>query len=468
MTYDVAILGAGPGGYVAAIRGGQLGAKVCLVEEGELGGTCLNRGCIPSKSYYESAQRMLGARNGAEFGVRAALEAFDLAACKGRKDRVVDELVGGIGKLLTGNGVDVVRGRGVLTAPDAIQVATADGGSVAVSARSVIVATGSRPADIPGLPVDGEHILTSDQIWSLENLPESMVIVGGGVIGCEVAHAFSAFGTRVTVLELVDRLLFTEEKEASRAVQRALTDQGVTVRTGVRVTSAVAGSDGAVVTLEGGAEIAADCVVVAVGRTPNTAGVGLEEVGVALDERGFVQVNDEMETSVPGVYAVGDAVGRFMLAHVATSEAMVAMHTCLGKPYWMDYGVVPYAVFTKPEVAGVGAKEAVLKEQGIPYKVGRFGFGASGKAVAMGEPEGFIKLLSHGETGRVLGATIVGAHAAEVIHEVTLAMRMEASPGDLVTTIHVHPTISEVVLEAGEDTMGLAIHKLGRRPQKEG
>jgi dihydrolipoamide dehydrogenase len=468
MTYDVAILGAGPGGYVAAIRGGQLGAKVCLIEEGDLGGTCLNRGCIPSKAYYQSAQHMLAARRGAEFGVRAALDTFDLSACKGRKDRVVGELVGGIGKLLSGNGVDVVHGRGVLTAADSIQVATTDGGSVPVTARSIILATGSRPMDIPGLPIDGRRIVTSDQIWDLEQLPERMIIVGGGVIGCEVAHAFSAFGTKVTVLELLDRLLFTEEKEASREVQRALTSQGVEVRVGARVAGAAAAAEGVTVTLESGEELAADCVVVAVGRTPNTAGIGLDEVGVALDEKGRIQVNDEMETSVPGVYAVGDAVGRFMLAHVATSEAMVAMHTCLGKPYWMDYDVVPYAVFTRPEVAGVGAKEAELKEAGVPYKVGRFSFGASGKAVAMGEPEGFIKLLSHGETGRVVGATIVGAHASDVIHEVTLAMRMEASPGDLVTTIHVHPTISEVVLEAGEDTMGLAIHKMGRRPRQEG
>lgn len=468
MTYDVAILGAGPGGYVAAIRGGQLGAKVCLVEEGELGGGCLNRGCIPSKAYYESAQRMLGARHGAAYGVRATLEAFDLAACKGRKDRVVNDLVGGIEKLLAGHGVDVVRGRGRLTAADSLQVTTTDGGTVAVTARNVILATGSSPAALKGFSVDGRRILTSDQIWSLEELPASLVIIGGGVIGCEVAHMFAAFGTRVTVLEAVDRLLFTEEKEASRAVQRALEEQGVTVRTGVQVTAAKASADGVAVTLTGGEKLSTECVMVAVGRTPNTSGLGLEDVGIETDAKGFIPVNDAMETAVPGVYAVGDAVGRFMLAHVATSEAMVAMHTCLGKPYWMDYSVVPYAVFTRPEVAGVGAKEADLKAQGIPYKVGRFGFGASGKAVAMGEPEGFIKLLSHEETGRILGATLVGVHAAEVIHEVTLAMHMEASPGDLVTTIHVHPTISEVVLEAGEDTMGLAIHKAGRRPRKEG
>lgn len=468
MTYDVAILGAGPGGYVAAIRGGQLGAKVCLIEEEELGGGCLNRGCIPSKAYYESAQRMLGARHGAAYGVRATLEAFDMAACKGRKDQVVNELVGGIEKLLAGHGVDVVRGRGRLTAPDAIQVTTTDGGSVAVTARNVILATGSSPAALKGLSVDGRRILTSDQIWSLEELPASLVIVGGGVIGCEVAHMFAAFGTRVTVLEAVDRLLFTEEKEAGRAVQRALEEQGVAVRTGVRVTAAKASADGVAVTLTGGEKLSAEYVMVAVGRTPNTSGLGLEDVGIETDAKGFIPVNDAMETAVPGVYAVGDVVGRFMLAHVATSEAMVAMHTCLGKPYWMDYSVVPYAVFTRPEVASVGAKEADLKAQGTPYKVGRFGFGASGKAVAMGEPEGFIKLLSHEETGRILGATLVGVHAAEVIHEVTLAMHMEASPGDLVTTIHVHPTISEVVLEAGEDTMGLAIHKAGRRPRKEG
>ena len=463
MKYDVAILGGGPGGYVAAIRAGQLGASVCVVEQDRLGGTCLNRGCIPSKAFHESASRVLAVQGGEEFGLRVRFEGFDLAACVARKDRVVDTLVGGIRKLLAGYGVDVVQGRGALVAPDAIQVETPDGSKRVVRARNVIVATGSRPMDLPGIRVDGIRIVTSDQIWSLAELPRRMVIIGGGVIGCEVAHIFSAFGSKVTVVELLDRILATEDKEVSRAVARSLSARGVEVRTGVRVSGAEPSGRGVAVTLEGGEEILADCVVVAVGRTVNSSGIGLEEAGVAVDEKGRIRVNDEMETSVPGVYAVGDVVGQFMLAHVATSEAVVAVHNCLGKKYWMDYSIVPYAVFTHPEVAGVGAKEQELKEQGVPYKVGRFSFAASGKALCMGEPEGFIKILSHAETGRILGATVVGARAADIIGEITVAMRMEASPGDIVTTIHVHPTISEVILEAGEDTMGLAIHKMSRR-----
>ncbi len=468
MTYDVVILGGGPGGYVAAIRGGQLGAKVCLIEERDLGGTCLNRGCIPSKAYFESARRVAAVRGGAAYGVKAEFAGFDLAACVERKNAVVGQLVGGVEKLLQGNGVEVVRGRAALTAPDTVRVTDPEGTKTTLKARSLIIATGSRPADLAGVPVDGERILTSDQIWDVATLPERMVVIGGGVNGCEMAHIFSSFGTRVTVLEALDRLLPLEDREVSRTVQKTLEGRGVEVRTGVRVEGAEATGSGVGVTLHGGQEIRGDCAVVAVGRAFNSQGLGFEEAGVDLDEGGRVLVSDEMETSVPGIYAVGDVVGQFMLAHVATSEALVAMHNSLGKTYWMDYSVVPYAVFTAPEVAGVGAKEAELKESGTPYKTGRFSFAASGKALCMGEPEGFIKILSHAETGRVLGATIVGVHASDVIAEVALAMRMEASPGDIVTTVHVHPTISEVVLEAGEDTMGLSIHKMGRRPRKAG
>lgn len=467
MAYDVVIVGGGPGGYVAAIRGGQLGAKVCLIEERELGGTCLNRGCIPSKAYYESAHRLDSARRGAEFGVRATLGEFDLEACEARKSRVVGELVGGVEKLLKGNKVDLVRGRAVLAAPDTLQVTAPDGGKSTLEARNVIIATGSRPAELPTVPVDGTVIVTSDQIWGIKTLPRRMVIVGGGVIGCEVAHIFSSFGTKVIVVEALDRILATEDKEASRAVHKSLEARGVEFRIGVRVEGAEVRGGRAAITLAGGEELQADATVVAVGRAYNSQGMGLEEAGVTLDPGGRVVVNDEMETAVPGVYAVGDVVGQFMLAHVATSEALVAVHNALGKKYWMDYSVVPYAIFTHPEVAAVGAKEAELKAQRIPYKVGRFAFAASGKALCMGEPEGFIKLLSNDDTGRVLGATIVGAHASDIIGEVALAMRMEASPGDIVTTIHVHPTISEVILEAGEDTMGLSIHKMGRRAVRE-
>ncbi|MHB8767019.1 MAG: dihydrolipoyl dehydrogenase [Deferrisomatales bacterium] len=467
MTYDVAIVGGGPGGYVAAIRGGQLGAKVCLIEERELGGTCLNRGCIPSKSYYESAHRLESVRRGAEYGIRATLDAFDLQACEARKGKVVGQLVDGVEKLLKGNGVHVARGRGVLTAPDTVQVTSPDGAKTVVRARNLIIATGSRPAELRGVAVDGRRIVTSDQIWSLTELPKRMVIVGGGVVGCEVAHIFATFGSQVTVLEVLDRVLATEDKEVSRAVQKGLESRGAAIRTGVRVQAAEVRGAQVAVTLEGGDELLCDCAVVAVGRASNTQGMGLEEAGVGLDAKGRIQVNDEMETAVPGIYAVGDAVGQFLLAHVATSEALVAMHNSLGKKYWMDYSVVPYAIFTHPEVASVGAKEADLKAEKVAYKVGRFSFGASGKALCMGQPDGFIKLLSNDETGRILGATIVGAHASDVIHEIAVAMRMEASPGDIVTTIHVHPTISEVILEAGEDTMGLSIHKMGRRPARE-
>lgn len=466
MTYDVAILGGGPGGYVAAIRGGQLGAKVCLIDEGQLGGTCLNRGCIPSKAFYESARRMESLKRAAEFGIRAELQGFDLKACVGRKNKVVGDLVSGIGKLLKGHGVDVVQGRGTLIAPDSVQVVAADGSKSVIKSRALIIATGSRPSELPNLPVDGKSIITTDQVWDLTELPARMVIVGGGVNGCELAGIFNAFGTKVTVLELLDRILPMEDREVSRAVQKSLEAKGVEVRTGVKVQAAEARGNGVAVTLEDGEELLCDRAVVAVGRTYNSKGIGLEKAGVELDKKGRVLVNDEMETAVPGIYAVGDVVGQFLLAHVATSEGIVAMHNALGKKYWMDYSVVPYAIFTSPEVAGVGAKEAELKQNKVDYKVGRFSFAASGKALCMGEPEGFIKVLSDADTGRLLGASIFGAHASDIVGEIAVAMRMEASPGDIVTTIHVHPTISEVILEASEDTMGLSIHR-GRKATRE-
>lgn len=467
VAYDVVFLGGGPGGYVGAIRGGQLGGKVCVVEADHLGGNCLHRGCIPSKAYFSSARRMLDALDGAKYGIVADLKGFDLSACASRKDEVLGNLLDGIQKLLKGNGVDVVKGRGVMVSPELVKVTSADGKVTEIAAKKIIIATGSRPADVPGLPVDGKVIVNSDQIWGLEKLPERMIIVGGGAIGCEMAHIFSAFGSKVTVIELLDRLLYVEDKEASRTVAKTLGARGVDVRTGVKVKKAKVKGQVATVTLEGGEELTAECVVVAVGRKPNSQGIGLEALEIETDERGFIPVNDEMETTAQGVYAVGDVVGKFMLAHVATSEAMVAIHNALGKKYWMDYDIVPRATFTAPEVSSVGMGEAELKKEGIAFKVGRFPYAASGKAQCLGETEGFMKILSHEKTGRIVGATIVGAQAAELIHEVAIAMRMEASPGDIVTTTHVHPTLSEVALEASEDTMGLAIHKIGKKPGKE-
>lgn len=467
MSYDVLFLGGGPGGYVGAIRGGQLGGKICLVEADKLGGNCLNRGCIPSKAYHASAEKMLSATGAAKFGVVAQVTGFDLSACAKRKDEVVDELKDGVAKLLKGNGVDVVQGRGVLIAPDKVRVTDSDGNVTEIEAKKIIIATGSRPMDLPGVPTDGKVIVNSDQVWDVDALPARVAIIGGGAIGCELAHFFSAFGSKVVVVEALERILFNEDKEASRAVAKSLSARGVEIMTSAKVKKAKVKGSVATLALEGGGELVCELVIVAVGRRPNSQGIGLEALEIEKDARGFIPVNDEMETTAKGVYAVGDVVGRYMLAHVATSEAMVAIHNALGKKYWMDYDIVPRAVFTSPEVASVGMGEAELKKEGIAYRVGRFAFAASGKANCLGETEGFIKILSHEKTGRIVGATIVGHTAADIIHEIAVAMRMEASPGDIVTTTHVHPTLSEIVLEASEDTMGLSIHKMGRKTGKE-
>lgn len=467
MRYDVLFLGGGPGGYVGAIRGGQLGGKICVVEADLIGGNCLNRGCIPSKAYHASAETMLSAQRSAKYGVLAEIRGFDLKACGARKREVVDGLKDGILKLFKGNGVELVKGRGVLVAPDRVKVTGPDGSVSEVEANRIIVSTGSRPMDLPGIAVDGKVIVNSDQVWDVEELPARVAIIGGGAIGCEMAHIFSAFGSKVTVVEALDRILATEDKEASRAVAKSLGGRGVEIVTSARVKKAKVKGGVANLAVEGGEDLQAEMVVVAVGRKPNSQGIGLEAMEIETDGRGFIQVNDEMETSVKGVYAIGDVVGRYMLAHVATSEAMVAVHNALGKKYWMDYDIVPRAVFTSPEVSSVGMGEAELKKESIGYRVGRFAYAASGKANCLGDTEGFIKILSHEKTGRIVGATIVGQNGSDIIHEIAVAMRMEASPGDIVTTTHVHPTLSEIVLEASEDTMGLSIHKLGKKSGKE-
>lgn len=462
MTYDAAIIGGGPGGYTAAIRAAQLGGKICLIEEAQIGGACLNRGCIPSKAYYEAALRIKAVKAGDEFGISASLKGFDLAKCVKRKDSIVDKLTGGISSLLKGWGVDIISGRGKLTAPDRIEASCADGSTVDISARKIIIASGSRPSMIPGVEADGKYVHTSDSIWTVDALPNRLAIIGGGIIGCELAGIFAEFGSKVVVLESLPGILATEDKEASRAVQKSFKSKGIDVRTGVEVRGAKLSGQAVSIELSQGEAVECDMVVVAVGRRANTQSLGLEEIGVKLS-RGKIVAGDDMRTSVENIYAVGDVVGRFMLAHVASGEGLVAAANCLGGDEKMDYSAVPYAVFTNPEIASVGAREVKLKEEGVPFNVGRFAFAANGKALCTGETDGFVKVLSHAETNQVLGASIVGPHASDLIAELTAAVGKKAPIEDIGATIHVHPSVGEAVLEAAEDAVGKAIHKIGRK-----
>ncbi len=460
--FDVAVIGGGPGGYVAAIRGAQLGASVVLVERDKVGGTCLNRGCIPTKALYYSAKALKSARGCAEFGVDVGTVGFDMSRAVKRKAGIVEKLVGGVEQLLKGNKVEVVKGEGFLESPSRVRVTGPDGSTEVLGARSVIIATGSEPAMIPAFNIDLKDVITSTEALDLEVLPKSILIIGGGVMGCEFATIFSAFGSEVTVVELLETILSTEDKSVSRVIAKGFKGAGVNLLTGVMVDSVEPMGGSVKTVLKDGREFITEKVLVTIGRSFNSEGLGLDGLGVKT-ERSTVVVNDSMETSVKGVYAIGDVTGKMLLAHVASVQGITAVSNALGKKVLMDYSAVPAAIFTDPEIAGVGLRERDAKERGIDVNIGRFPYAASGKALGMGETEGFCQIIADKGNGTVLGATIVGAHATDLLGEVTMAVKSGAKVEDIINTIHAHPTLPEIIMEAAEDTHGMAIHKMGRR-----
>lgn len=459
--FDIVVVGAGPGGYVAAIRAAQLGAKTALVERDRIGGTCLNWGCIPTKALYYSAKALEGARHAAEFGVNAGEISFDLAKAVERKDGVVKKLVGGVEQLLKGNKVEVIKGNGFLESAGRVRV-TNNGSTETIAAKAVIIATGSEPAMIPAFNIDRKNVLTSTEMLDLKKVPESLLIIGGGVMGCEFATLFSAFGSSVMIVELLPAILSTEDKMVGRVISKKFKETGVSVLTDVQV-EAVIPEDGCVKTrLKDGREFMTEKVMVAIGRSFNSAGIGLDALGVTV-EKGRIAVDERMETNVKGVYAIGDVTGKMLLAHVASTQGIVAVNAALGKDARMDYSVIPAGIFTDPEIASVGLREKDAEEKGIPVAVGRFPYAASGKALGMGETEGFVQIVADPGTDKVLGCSIVGAHATDLIGEAALAMKAGVTVKDLAGTIHAHPTLPELVMEAAEDVHGLAIHKIGRK-----
>jgi dihydrolipoamide dehydrogenase len=462
--FDLVIIGGGPGGYVAAIRGAQAGAKVALVEKRKLGGTCLNWGCIPTKALYHSAKTLSMVKHSEDFGVTTSEVGFDLAKAVARKDGIVDKLVGGVGQLLKGNGVEVLSGAGIIENAGKVIIKRHDD-TEEIKTKNIIIATGSEPAMIPVFNIDRKNILTSTEMLDLKEIPESLLIIGGGVMGCEFATIFAKFGSRVTIVELLDTILSTEDKQIVRTVAKSFKALGIEVKTGVNVESVEAGDfDGGKVktTLAGGVEIISEKALVSIGRSFNSTGLGLEELGVELD-RGAIKVNEKMETNVKGVYAIGDVVGGMLLAHVASSEGGVAVENAVGSgKASMDYSVVPAGIFTDPEIASVGLREKEAAQNGQEVKVGRFPYAASGKALGMGTSDGFVQVVVDPETQKVLGASIVGAHATDLIGELSLAMKTGATTHDIAETIHAHPTLPEIVQEAVEDAVGRAVHKISR------
>jgi dihydrolipoamide dehydrogenase len=463
-AYDVAVVGAGVGGYVAAIRAAQLGAKVLVVEKERLGGTCLNRGCIPTKCFLSDVKPLLKVRSSSVYEGGDALR-VDLRRMVARKDDVVRAMTRGVAKLLQTNGVRLVRGEASVVEAGAIRVAGGDEPG-SYRAGSIILATGSRPAAIPGVAVDGRRVLSSDQILEIQQIPRDLIVIGGGVVGLEFACIFNALGSKVTVLEMLPTIAAGEDDEVIRALTLLLARRGIEIVTAVEVVGAEAVGKRVGVTFRdasGKADRASgDRLLVAAGRVPVTEGLGLERIGVAL-ERGFVRVNARMETCVEGIYAVGDVVGGMMLAHAASAEGIVAVENARGRCREMDYHRIPSCIYTFPEVASVGLRERDARAGGLDVRVGRFPYGSSGKAMAMGEPDGFVKIIAEASLGRILGLHILGEHATDLMGEGLLAMGLEATVEDLGGVVKGHPTLSEAVMEAALDWSKEAIHIPPRR-----
>lgn len=471
-TSHIVIVGAGPGGYVAAIRAAQLGAKVTVVDREALGGVCLNWGCIPSKALLSVVDLGDKTKKAAELGLSFGGPAtYDLARMVARKNKVVTGLVKGIATLFKHWNIDYLEGTAWVLNARTVHVALNAGGEQQISADAIILATGSSWPNLSLFPIDGKRIISSRDALDLTERPSSLLIVGAGVEGCEFASLFSGLGTQVVMVELMPRILPLEDEEISAAMDRELRKRGVTIHTGTQITRLQ--SDDSVVTaiLADGTALSAEKLLVSVGRGFNSKNVGLEQVGVALGRRGEILVNERLETNVPGIYAIGDVTGQAMLAHVASAQGKAAVENALGQTHTINYNVIPAGIFTLPEIGRVGLTEQQARERAqrrgqnpdLAVKVGRFRYAGLGKAQAVGDTIGFYKIISEAESGMILGAHIMGSHAADLIHEAALAMEVGASVEHLARMIHAHPTLAEGLMEAAEDVNGQAIHLVRKK-----
>jgi len=460
--YDVVIIGAGPGGYVAAIRAAQLRLETACVEaRSSLGGTCLNIGCIPSKALLQSSEKFAEARNAlAEHGVKVGEVALDVAAMMARKDKVVTTLTRGVEFLFRKNKIDWLKGKARIAAPGRVAVTGADGGVREVEAGAIVIATGSESMPLPGIEIDEKRILSSTGALALDHVPQRLVVIGGGYIGLELGSVWQRLGAQVTVVELLDRIVPTMDRELAAALQRVLTRQGIGFKLGSKVAGLANAPDGATIEIEGAERhsLSADAVLVSIGRRPCTQGLGLEMVGVACDAQGRVVVDDNFATNIPGIYAIGDAIRGPMLAHKAEEEGIALAERLAGQHPAVDYDAIPAVVYTWPEVASVGKTEEELKTAGTTYRTGKFPFTANPRARTNGDTEGFVKILAETATDRVLGVHIIGPDAGTMIAEAALAIEFGASAEDIARTCHAHPTLSEAIKEAALAVDGRAIH----------
>lgn len=452
--FEVVVIGGGPGGYIAAIRAAQLGKKTAVIEKRDMGGTCLNRGCIPTKALLHSAEAYHELGNAKSLGITLGEYSFQYKKMAKRKDKVVRQLRSGVENLVAGHGAEIIRGEAVLTGPHTIQV-----GEETVEAEQIILAVGSVPAAIPVSGADLPGVVNSDGVLALEECPDSLVIVGGGVIGVEFATLFNSLGKQVTILEMMPSILYGNDPDICLAMTELLADRGVKIFTGAKLTEIKEGltcifeQNGETLTAEG------QMVVMATGRKPDSRSLGLETAGVKC-ERGFVPVDKEMRTNVNHIFAIGDLTGKQQLAHVATAQGIVAAHNTAGEHRTMEYNAVPGCIYTTPEIACVGLTEEKASAAGYQVKTGRFPVSGNGRSLAIGCQDGFATLVADATTGKVLGCHILAPHATEMIGEITLGIANGLTVEAVSDTIHAHPTVSEIIMEAAHDVEGLCCHKM--------
>lgn len=461
-AYDVIVIGSGPGGYVGAIRCAQLGLKTAIIEKQWLGGVCLNVGCIPTKSLLKNAELAHTLRErAAEFGIKFEKLELDYSAAYKRSRQVADRLSRGVGFLMKKNAIDVVNGTARIISRNQVSVQNKDGITTELTTKNIVIATGSYAGTIPGVKIDGEKVITYLEAIQQSTTPKSVVIIGAGALGAEFATLWNSYGSKVTLVEMLSRVLPLEDEEVSNELKKAFIKRGIDILTDAKVLSVTTSAKGCIVKVSTGGEekeIAANQTLIATGFKPNTSNLGLEEIGIELTERKFVQVNEHMATNVPGVWAVGDVTGKLLLAHVASAQGIVCAESIAGvetKP--LDYVMMPRATYSQPQVASFGYTEAQAKEKGLEYKVGKFNFQANGKALGLGDYAGFAKIIADANSGELLGAHLIGPEVSELLPELTLAKNSELTVEEIASNVHAHPTLSEVLMEASLAVNGKAI-----------
>jgi dihydrolipoamide dehydrogenase len=461
--FDIAVLGGGPGGYVAAIRAAQLGFKTVVIDKDNLGGICLNWGCIPTKSLLKNAEHYDNLKNHAdEFGLKVEGLSFDFSKIIKRSREIAEKISRNVEMLIKKNKVERIRGFGKLLSNNKLQVTFNDGKTEEILADNIIIATGARPRILPNIPVDRKNIITSSEAMTLEKLPKDLIVIGAGAIGIEFAYFYSVLGTKVTVIEMLDRILPVEDKEVSDTLAKSFKKRGIEIFTDTKVISAEVLNDQVKVTIEKNGEtkeLTAEKVLSAIGVVGNIENIGLEEIGVETYKNAIVVNREDYSTNVKGVYAIGDVIGAPWLAHVASAEGITCVEKIKGlHTPKVDYNNIPGCTYCQPQVASVGLTEQKAKEKGYEIKIGKFPFMASGKAFAIGERDGFVKLIFDAKYGELLGAHIIGSEATEMIAELGLAKSLEATPEAIIKTIHAHPTLSESIMEAAANAVGESIH----------